>query len=88
MESPDAGVDGLDPLRAIRDESRSSDIVLTSTAAKCECCALFVRGARGYIRKGNVNEELLNTIRTVHEDTNAFMPMGYGVSSFHSAMDR
>jgi DNA-binding NarL/FixJ family response regulator len=61
------GVDGLDAIQAIRDEfPEARIIVLTTYSGDMRVLRALRAGARGYILKGNVHEELLNTIRTVH----------------------
>lgn len=61
------GVDGLDAIQAIRDEfPEARIIVLTTYSGDMRVLRALRAGARGYILKGNVHEELLNTIRAVH----------------------
>jgi len=61
------GVDGLDAIQAIRDEfPEARIIVLTTYSGDMRVLRALRAGARGYILKGNVHEELLNTIRTVN----------------------
>ena len=61
------GVDGLDAIQAIRDEfPEARIIVLTTYSGDMRVLRALRAGARGYILKGNVHEELLNAIRAVH----------------------
>ncbi len=61
------GVDGLDAIQAIRDEfPEARIIVLTTYSGDMRVLRALRAGARGYILKGNVHEELLNSIRAVH----------------------
>ena len=61
------GVDGLDAIQAIRDDfPEARIIVLTTYSGDMRVLRALRAGARGYILKGNVHEELLNTIRAVH----------------------
>jgi DNA-binding NarL/FixJ family response regulator len=60
-------VDGVDALHAIREEfSEARIIVLTTYSGDAQVLRALRAGARGYILKGNVHEELLNSIRAVH----------------------
>ena len=61
------GVDGLDGLNAIRQEFPDARvIVLTTYSGDARVVRARRAGARGYILKGNVHEELLSCIRAVH----------------------
>ena len=61
------GVDGLDGLNAIRQEfPEARVIVLTTYSGDARVLRALRAGARGYILKGNVHEELLSCIRAVH----------------------
>ena len=61
------GVDGLDGLHAIRQEYPDARvIVLTTYSGDMRVSRALRGGARGYILKGNVHEELLSCIRAVH----------------------
>ena len=61
------GVDGLDGLHAIRQEFPDARvIVLTTYSGDMQVLRALRGGARGYILKGNVHEELLSCIRAVH----------------------
>jgi len=61
------GADGLDGLNAIRQEYPDARvIVLTTYSGDMRVSRALRGGARGYILKGNVHEELLSCIRAVH----------------------
>ena len=61
------GLNGLEALISIRDEfPEARIIVLTTYSGDAQVLRALRAGARGYILKGNVHEELLHTIRTVH----------------------
>ena len=61
------GADGLDGLNAIRHEyPEARVIVLTTYSGDMRVSRALRGGARGYILKGNVHEELLSCIRAVH----------------------
>ncbi len=61
------GADGLDGLNAIRQEyPEARVIVLTTYSGDMRVSRALRGGARGYILKGNVHEELLSCIRAVH----------------------
>jgi DNA-binding NarL/FixJ family response regulator len=61
------GVDGLDALHVIRQEfPEARIIVLTTYSGDAQILRALRAGARGYILKGNVHEELLSSIRAVY----------------------
>jgi DNA-binding NarL/FixJ family response regulator len=61
------GVDGIEAIETIRRESPEARIiVLTTYSGDMQVLRALRAGARGYILKGSVHEELLNTIRAVH----------------------
>jgi DNA-binding NarL/FixJ family response regulator len=61
------GLNGLDAIEAIREESAEARIiVLTTYSGDAQVLRALRAGARGYILKGNVHEELLHAIRAVH----------------------
>ena len=61
------GTDGLDGLNAIRQEYPDARvIVLTTYSGDMRVSRALREGARAYILKGNVHEELLSCIRAVH----------------------
>jgi DNA-binding NarL/FixJ family response regulator len=58
---------GLDALIAIRDEAPEARIiVLTTYAGDAQVLRAIKAGARGYLLKSLLHEELLGTIRAVH----------------------
>jgi DNA-binding NarL/FixJ family response regulator len=58
---------GLDALITIRDEaSEARIIVLTTYAGDAQVLRAIKAGARGYLLKSSLHEELLGTIRAVH----------------------
>lgn len=61
------GVDGLEGIEAIRREfPEARIIVLTTYSGDTRVLRSLKAGARGYILKGHVHKELLDTIRAVH----------------------
>jgi DNA-binding NarL/FixJ family response regulator len=60
-------VDGLEAIEAIRREyPKARVIVLTTYSGDMQVLRALKAGARGYILKGHVHKELLDTIRAVH----------------------
>jgi len=60
-------MNGLDALIAIRDESPEARIImLTTYAGDAQVQRAIKAGARGYLLKSSLHEELLQTIRAVH----------------------
>jgi DNA-binding NarL/FixJ family response regulator len=60
-------VDGLEAIEAIRIEfSEARIIVLTTYSGDTQVLRALKAGARGYVLKGHVHKELLDTIRAVH----------------------
>jgi DNA-binding NarL/FixJ family response regulator len=58
---------GLDALIAIRDESPEARIImLTTYAGDAQVQRAIKAGARGYLLKSSLNDELFQTIRAVH----------------------
>jgi len=61
------GVDGLEGIEAIRKEFPGARIiVLTTYSGDTRVLRALKAGARGYILKGYVHKELLDTIRAIH----------------------
>ena len=61
------GVDGLEAIGAIREEfPEAKIIVLTTYSGDTQVLRALKAGARGYLLKGHVHKELLDTIRAVH----------------------
>ena len=68
-------VDGLDALHAIRREfPEARVIVLTTYSGDTQVLRALRAGARGYILKGNVHEELLHSIRAVYSGQKRIPP--------------
>jgi DNA-binding NarL/FixJ family response regulator len=62
-----SGVDGLEGIEAIRREfPEARIIVLTTYSGDTRVLRALKAGARGYILKGHVHKELLDTIRAIH----------------------
>ena len=60
-------MNGLDALIAIRDEASEARIImLTTYAGDAQVQRAIKAGARGYLLKSSLYEELLGTIRAVH----------------------
>jgi len=65
LQMPD--MDGVDAIRAIRTEFPDAHIiVLTTYSGDTQVLRALKAGAQGYILKGHVPKELLDTIRAVH----------------------
>jgi DNA-binding NarL/FixJ family response regulator len=66
---------GTDAIIAIRDEFPDARIiVLTTYAGDVQALRALQAGARGYLLKGAVQEELLDTIRAVHAGRKTLSP--------------
>lgn len=67
MDLQMAVMDGLEAINAIRSEfPEARIIVLTTYSGDTQVLRALKAGARGYILKGQVHKELLDTIRAVH----------------------
>ena len=67
MDLQMAVMDGLEAINAIRTEfPEARIIVLTTYSGDTQILRALKAGARGYILKGQVHKELLDTIRAVH----------------------
>jgi DNA-binding NarL/FixJ family response regulator len=67
MDLQMAEMDGLEAIEAIRTEFPDARIiVLTTYSGDTQVLRALKAGARGYILKGHVHKELLDTIRAVH----------------------
>jgi DNA-binding NarL/FixJ family response regulator len=65
LQLPD--ISGIEAMIAIRQEfPEARIIVLTTYAGDVQVVRALKAGARGYLLKADVNEELLDTIRSVH----------------------
>lgn len=61
------GLDGIDTINAIRSEFPDARIiVLTTYTGDSQVVRALKAGARAYVLKGHVTDELLDTIRAVH----------------------
>ena len=79
------GMDGVDTIHAIRGEfPEARIIVLTTYSGDMRVLRALRAGARGYILKGNVHEELLNSIRCVHAGQKRIPPDVAAELAIHS----
>ena len=61
------GLDGIDAISAIRSEfPEARIIILTTYTGDAQVVRALKAGARAYVLKGHVTDELLDTIRAVH----------------------
>src|SRR6516225_7240101 len=82
------GVDGIEAIESIRREyPEARIIVLTTYGGDMQVLHALRAGARGYILKGNVPEELLNTIRAVHAGQKRIPPEIAAVLADHATDD-
>jgi len=79
---------GLDAIIAIRDEFPDARIiVLTTYAGDVQALRALHAGARGYLLKDAVQEELLDTIRAVHTGKKTLSPkVSHGIAE-HATED-
>ena len=79
---------GLDAIIAIRDEfPEARIIVLTTYAGDVQALRALNAGARGYLLKDAVQEELLDTIRAVHTGKKTLSPqVSHGIAE-HATED-
>jgi len=69
------GMSGTDAIIAIRNEFHDARIiVLTTYAGDVQALRALKAGARGYLLKDAVQEELLDTIRAVHAEKKTLSP--------------
>ena len=81
-------VDGLDAIHAIREEfPEARIIVLTTYSGDMRVLRALRAGAKAYILKGNVHEELLTTIRAVHAGHKRIPPDVAAELAIHSTDD-
>ena len=81
-------VDGLDAIHAIREEfPEARIIVLTTYSGDMRVLRALRAGARAYILKGNVHEELLATIRAVNAGHKRIPPDVAAELAIHSTDD-
>jgi DNA-binding NarL/FixJ family response regulator len=82
------GVDGLEAIAAIREEfPEARIIVLTTYSGDTQVLKSLKAGARGYILKGHVHKELLDTIRAVHAGQKRIPPEIAAELAEHAADD-
>lgn len=82
------GLNGLEALDSIREEfPEARIIVLTTYSGDAQVLRALRAGARGYILKGNVHEELLNAIRAVHAGQKRIPPDVAAELASHAADD-
>lgn len=82
------GVSGLDAIHAIREEfPEARIIVLTTYSGDMQVLSALRAGARGYILKGDVQDELLNSIRAVHAGQKRIPPDVAAELAIHSTDD-
>jgi DNA-binding NarL/FixJ family response regulator len=82
------GVGGLEGLHAIRHEFPNARvIVLTTYGGDMQVLRALQGGARGYLLKGNVHEELLTCIRAVHAGQKRIPPDVAAELAIHSMDD-
>ena len=81
-------VDGLDAIEAIRSQfPEARIIVLTTYSGDAQVLRALKAGARGYILKGHVHKELLDTIRAVHAGQKRIPPEIAAQLADHAADD-
>ena len=82
------GISGLDTIHAIREEfPQARIIVLTTYSGDMQVLSALRAGARGYILKGDVQDELLNSIRAVHAGQKRIPPDVAAELAIHSTDD-
>ena len=66
LQMPD--MNGIEAIIGIRSEFPNARIIVLTTYARCPSryCTRFRAGARGYLLKGSVHTDLVETIRAVH----------------------
>jgi DNA-binding NarL/FixJ family response regulator len=81
-------LNGIDPIIGIRSEFPDDRIVLLTTyAGDVQVLRALKAGARGYILKGHVRKELLDTIRAVHAGQKRIPPEVAAEIADHAAED-
>jgi len=82
------GMSGIDATIAIRQEFPEARIVvLTTYTGDMQVVRALKAGARGYLLKANVNEELLDTIRCVHAGQRRIPPEVAAEVAEHTASE-
>jgi DNA-binding NarL/FixJ family response regulator len=87
LQMPD--ISGIEAIIAIRDEFPDARIiVLTTYTGDVQVARALKAGARGYLLKGNVHTDLLETIRAVHAGHKRVTPKVAAELAMHTAEDR
>ncbi|UZK66322.1 response regulator [Sphingomonas sp. M1-B02] len=82
------GMNGIDAITAIRREfSNARIIVLTTFAGDAQALRALKAGAVGYLLKGTVRKDLLDTIRAIHSGRRHIPPEIAQEIAFHAADD-
>jgi DNA-binding NarL/FixJ family response regulator len=82
------GLSGIEAIIAIRSEFPNAQIiVLTTYTGDAQVSRALRAGARGYISKGHVRKELLETIRAVHAGKKRIAPEAAAALADHVADD-
>ena len=86
LQMPD--ISGIEAIIAIRGEFPDARIVvLTTYAGDVQVARALKAGARGYLLKGNVHTDLLETIRAVHAGRKRIPPEVAAELAMHTAED-
>ena len=86
LQMPD--ISGIEAIIAIRSEFPDARIiVLTTYAGDVQVVRALKAGARGYLLKGNVHTDLLETIRAVHAGRKRIPPEVAAELAMHTAED-
>ena len=87
LQMPD--ISGIEAIIAIRSEFPDARIVvLTTYAGDVQVVRALKAGARGYLLKGNVHTDLLETIRAVHAGQKRIPPEVAAELAMHTAEDQ
>jgi DNA-binding NarL/FixJ family response regulator len=82
------GMNGVDAIIAIRKEfTNARIIVLTTFAGDAQALRALKAGAVGYLLKGTVRKDLLDTIRAIHSGKRHIPPEIAQEIAFHAADD-
>jgi DNA-binding NarL/FixJ family response regulator len=87
LQMPD--ISGIEAIIAIRSEfPEARIIVLTTYCGDIQVVRALKAGARGYLLKGNVHTDLLETIRAVHAGKKRIPPEVAAELAMHTAEDQ
>jgi len=87
LQMPD--ISGIEAIIAIRSEFPDARIVvLTTYAGDVQVVRALKAGARGYLLKGNVHKDLLETIRAVHAGRKRIPPEVAAELAMHTTEDQ